>query len=104
MNISMSDDEQKKIIEVPREVRRPSGPRLSGTGKYGTAQTIEMTKFAQRSAAPRAAGHHAVLPHPAQKSRRKTTSRAPARAVGDDFDIILYSNPASAAISSSRSS
>ena len=50
-NISMSDDEQKKIIECLVKFVDHQVPVYPGTGKYGTAQTIEMTKFAQKCGA-----------------------------------------------------
>ena len=50
-NISMSDDEQKKIIECLVKFVDHQVPIYPGTGRYGTAQTIEMTKFAQKCGA-----------------------------------------------------
>lgn len=41
-NISMSDDEQKKIIECLVKFVDHQVPVYPGTGKYGTAQTIEI--------------------------------------------------------------
>ena len=64
-NISMSDDEQKKIIECLVKFVDHQVPVYPGTGKYGTAQTIEMTKFAQKCGAEGALVMevNALIPH-----------------------------------------
>ena len=64
-NISMSDDEQKKIIECLVKFVDHQVPVYPGTGKYGTAQTIEMTKFAQKCGAEGALviEVNALIPH-----------------------------------------
>ena len=76
-NISMSDDEQKKIIECLVKFVDHQVPVYPGTGKYGTAQTIGDDEVRTEVRRRGRAGHHAVLPHPAQESCRKPLQEAP---------------------------
>lgn len=91
-NISMSDDEQKKIIECLVKFVDHQVPVYPGTGKYGTAQTIEMTKFAQKCGAE---GALVIMPYYLIPHKRAVVNhfKKLREAVGDDFDIILYNNP-----------
>ena len=91
-NISMSDDEQKKIIECLVKFVDHQVPIYPGTGKYGTAQTIEMTKFAQKCGAE---GALVIMPYYLIPHKRAVVNhfKKLREAVGDDFDIILYNNP-----------
>ena len=91
-NISMSDDEQKKIIECLVKFVDHQVPVYPGTGKYGTAQTIEMTKFAQKCGAE---GALVIMPYYLIPHKRAVVNhfKKLRKAVGDDFDIILYNNP-----------
>ena len=91
-NISMSDDEQKKIIECLVKFVDHQVPVYPGTGKYGTAQTIEMTKFAQKRGAE---GALVIMPYYLIPHKRAVVNhfKKLREAVGDDFDIILYNNP-----------
>lgn len=91
-NISMSDDEQKKIIECLVKFVDHQVPVYPGTGKYGTAQTIEMTKFAQKFGAE---GALVIMPYYLIPHKRAVVNhfKKLREAVGDDFDIILYNNP-----------
>ena len=76
-NISMSDDEQKKDHRVPREVRRPSGPRLSRHRQVWHRADHRDDEVRTEVRRRGRAGHHAVLPHPAQESCRKPLQEAP---------------------------
>ena len=91
-NISMSDDEQKKIIECLVKFVDHQVPVYPGTGKYSTAQTIEMTKFAQKCGAE---GALVIMPYYLIPHKRAVVNhfKKLREAVGDDFDIILYNNP-----------
>ena len=91
-NISMSDDEQKEIIECLVKFVDHQVPVYPGTGKYGTAQTIEMTKFAQKCGAE---GALVIMPYYLIPHKRAVVNhfKKLREAVGDDFDIILYNNP-----------
>lgn len=91
-NISMSGDEQKKIIECLVKFVDHQVPIYPGTGKYGTAQTIEMTKFAQKCGAE---GALVIMPYYLIPHKRAVVNhfKKLREAVGDDFDIILYNNP-----------
>ena len=91
-NISMSDDEQKKIIECLVKFVDHQVPVYPGTGKYGTAQPIEMTKFAQKCGAE---GALVIMPYYLIPHKRAVVNhfKKLREAVGDDFDIILYNNP-----------
>ena len=91
-NISMSDDEQKKIIECLVKFVDHQVPVYPGTGNYGTAQTIEMTKFAQKCGAE---GALVIMPYYLIPHKRAVVNhfKKLREAVGDDFDIILYNNP-----------
>lgn len=91
-NISMSDDEQKKIIECLVKFVDHQVPIYPGTGRYGTAQTIEMTKFAQKCGAE---GALVIMPYYLIPHKRAVVNhfKKLREAVGDDFDIILYNNP-----------
>lgn len=91
-NISMSDDEQKKIIECLVKFVDHQVPVYPGTGKYGTVQTIEMTKFAQKCGAE---GALVIMPYYLIPHKRAVVNhfKKLREAVGDDFDIILYNNP-----------
>ena len=88
-NISMSDDEQKKIIECLVKFVDHQVPVYPGTGKYSTAQTIEMTKFAQKCGAE---GALVIMPYYLIPHKRAVVNhfKKLREAVGDDFDIILY--------------
>ena len=88
----MSDDEQKKIIECLVKFVDHQVPVYPGTGKYGTAQTIEMTKFAQKCGAE---GALVIMPYYLIPHKRAVVNhfKKLREAVGDDFDIILYNNP-----------
>lgn len=91
-NISMCDEEQKKIIEALVKFVDGQVPVYPGTGKYSTAQTIEMTRFAQDCGAD---GALVIMPYYLIPHKRAVVNhfRALRNAVGDDFDIILYNNP-----------
>ena len=88
----MSDDEQKKIIECLVKFVDHQVPVYPGTGKYGTAQPIEMTKFAQKCGAE---GALVIMPYYLIPHKRAVVNhfKKLREAVGDDFDIILYNNP-----------
>lgn len=91
-NISMKDDEQKKIIETLVRFVDHQVPVYPGTGRYSTAATIEMTKFAQDCGAD---GALVIMPYYLIPHKRAVVNhfRDLRNAVGDDFDIILYNNP-----------
>ena len=67
-------------------------PFIPALAKYGTAQTIEMTKFAQKCGAE---GALVIMPYYLIPHKRAVVNhfKKLREAVGDDFDIIPYNNP-----------
>lgn len=90
-NIAMSIDEQKKIIETVCRYVDGEVPIYAGTGRYTTAQTIEITKFAADCGAE---GAMIILPYYLKPHKRAVMNhfRAIHKAV-DNINIMAYNNP-----------
>lgn len=89
-NISMSDIEQKDIME--RMVKFIDGqvPVYPGTGRYSTAQTIDLSLHAQKLGAD---GVLVIMPYYLQPHKRAVVNHFRALRKAIDIEIILYNNP-----------
>ena len=89
-NISMSMEETKYIMKSIIDHVAGRVPVYAGTGKYSTAQTIELSKYAQEVGA---AGVLVIMPYYLQPHKRAVVNHFRALRKAIDIDIILYNNP-----------
>lgn len=92
--VAMTDEERRVLLEVALETAAGRVPVLAGTGAYGTAQTIGLTRHAAKAGAAAAL---VVLPYFQRPSRQEILDhyRTVSRAV--DLPLWVYNIPANAA-------
>ena len=89
-NISMSTREQKYIMESIIKSVDHKVPVYPGTGRYSTAQTIELSQYAQKCGAE---GVLVIMPYYLQPHKRAVVNHFRKLREAIDIDIILYNNP-----------
>lgn len=89
-NISMSMEEQKMIMKSIIDFVDHRVPVYPGTGRYSTAQTIELSKYAQECGAE---GVLVIMPYYLQPHKRAVVNHFRKLREAIDIDIILYNNP-----------
>ncbi|MBE6829983.1 dihydrodipicolinate synthase family protein [Caproiciproducens sp. R1] len=89
-NISMTMEEQKKIMKSIIDHVNHRVPVYAGTGRYSTSQTIELSKYAQEVGAE---GVLVIMPYYLQPHKRAVVNHFRALRKAIDIDIILYNNP-----------
>lgn len=89
-NISMRFDEQKKIIETMTKFIGGQVPVYAGTGRYTTAETIEMSQYAQKAGAD---GVLVIMPYYLIPHKRSVMEHFRTLRKAVDIEICLYNNP-----------
>ena len=89
-NIAMDTEEQKKIIECVVKYIDGEVPVYPGTGKYSTAQTIELSKHAQDVGAD---GVMVILPFYLKPHKKAAMNHFRELRKNIDIDIMVYNNP-----------
>ena len=89
-NISMSTREQKYIMESIIKSVDHKVPVYPGTGRYSTAQTMELSQYAQKCGAE---GVLVIMPYYLQPHKRAVVNHFRKLREAIDIDIILYNNP-----------
>jgi 4-hydroxy-tetrahydrodipicolinate synthase len=90
---AMSEDERRKVLETVVDEVDGELPILAGTAFAGTRQTIEMSKYAESIGYD---GAQIVLPyyHTPSEEGMYQHYKAISDAVGPDFGVMVYNNPA----------
>ena len=88
--IAMRETERRRIIELGIEAVNGRVPVMAGTGYYSTAQTIELTQFAESAGAD---GALIILPYYQLPKRHEVKDHYRAVARNTDLPIFCYNNP-----------
>lgn len=89
-NISMGFEEQKHIMEVMIKSVAGAVPIYAGTGRYTTAETIELSEYAQKCGA---AGVLVIMPYYLIPHKRAVMNHFRELRQAINIDICLYNNP-----------
>lgn len=91
-NISMGMEEQKRIMESMLRFIDGQVPVYAGTGRYTTAETIELSLHAKTSGAD---GVLVIMPYYLIPHKRAVMNHflELRKAVGSELEICLYNNP-----------
>lgn len=91
-NISMGMEEQKNIMEVMTRFIDGQVPVYAGTGRYTTAETIDLSLHAKKVGAD---GILVIMPYYLIPHKRSVMNhfKELRKAVGEDLEICLYNNP-----------
>lgn len=91
-NISMRLEEQKQIIDSMLRFIDHEVPVYAGTGRYTTAETIELSLAAKKSGAE---GVLVIMPYYLIPHKRAVMQhyRDLRKAVGEELEVCLYNNP-----------
>jgi 4-hydroxy-tetrahydrodipicolinate synthase len=87
---SMSDDENKKAIDIIAEEVNGQFPLLIGAARAGTRYTIEMAKYAQKAGAD---GVLIIHPYYAMPTVNDIIAHYETIAEALDIGIVIYNNP-----------
>ena len=89
-NIAMTLEEQKDILEKCIKFVNGQVPVYAGTGRYSTAQTIELSKWSQDCGAD---GVMVILPYYLQPHKKAVFDHYRVLRAELSIDIMLYNNP-----------
>jgi 4-hydroxy-tetrahydrodipicolinate synthase len=89
-NIAMRFEEQKHIIEVLTKSIGGAVPVYAGTGRYTTAETIELSQYAQKCGAD---GVLVIMPYYLLPHKRAVMNHYRDLRHAIDIEICLYNNP-----------
>jgi Dihydrodipicolinate synthase/N-acetylneuraminate lyase len=89
-NISMGMEEQKRIMEVMIKAVGGKVPVYAGTGRYTTAETIELSQYAQKCGAE---GILVIMPYYLIPHKRAVMNHFKELRKAVDLEICLYNNP-----------
>lgn len=89
--IGLDRRERAELVEISAAAVDRAVPIIAGTGAYGTAETIAMTRDA---AAAGADGAIVILPYYQRPARHEVVEHFRAIARSTDLPIMLYNNPA----------
>ena len=89
-NITQTMEEQKMILEKCIRFVDGQVPVYAGTGRYSTAQTIELSKWAQQCGAD---GVMTILPYYLAPHKKAVMDHFRAVRAALDIDIMIYNNP-----------
>lgn len=89
-NISMRLEEQKHIMDVMIKCVGGAVPVFAGTGRYTTAETIELSQHAQKCGAD---GVLVIMPYYLIPHKRAVMGHYRELRKAIDIDICLYNNP-----------
>ncbi len=88
--IGMSDYERAQLVEVAIDAAAGRVPVIAGTGCFGTAATVDLTR---RAEAAGASGSLVILPYYQRPFRHEVMAHYRAVARATDGPIMLYNNP-----------
>ncbi len=88
---SLTEEEQKNIIKICVEEVNGAVPVIAGTGRAGTKQTIEISKYAQEVGAD---GVQVILPYYFVPTEEGMYQHYKHLAEAIDIGIVIYNNPA----------
>jgi dihydrodipicolinate synthase/N-acetylneuraminate lyase len=89
-NMAMTMDEQKEIIKAACEFVNGRVPVYAGTGKYSTAQTIELSQYAEKCGAD---GVMVINPYYFTPYKRAVLNHFREVKKNIGIDILIYNNP-----------
>ncbi|NUR83509.1 MAG: dihydrodipicolinate synthase family protein, partial [Nonomuraea sp.] len=90
--VALGQDERRALLEAAVDI---GVPILAGTGAYGTADTIALTRHAESAGAAAAL---VVLPYFQRPSRAEVMDHYRAVAAATDLPVWVYNIPANAAV------
>ncbi|GAA0924324.1 dihydrodipicolinate synthase family protein [Nonomuraea longicatena] len=93
--VALSSAERRALLETALDVAAGRVPVLAGTGAYGTAETIALTRHAERAGASAAL---VVLPYFQRPSPPEVLAHYRAVAAASDLPVWVYNIPANAAV------
>lgn len=89
-NMAMDTEEQKEIIKCACEFTEHKVPLYAGTGKYSTAQTIELSKYAEECGAD---GVMVINPYYFTPHKRAVFQHFREIHENINIDMLIYNNP-----------
>lgn len=89
-NMAMETDEQKAIIKCACDFVHHEVPLYAGTGKYSTAQTIDLSKYAEDNGAD---GVMVINPYYFTPHKRAVMNHFREIHSNLGIDILIYNNP-----------
>ncbi|MEU7000015.1 dihydrodipicolinate synthase family protein [Nonomuraea sp. NPDC046570] len=93
--VALTDLERQRLLEVAIETAAGRVPILAGTGAYGTARTVALTRHAEAAGAAAAL---VVLPYFQRPSRREILGHYRTVAAATALPLWVYNIPANAAV------
>ncbi|GAA0411724.1 4-hydroxy-tetrahydrodipicolinate synthase [Acrocarpospora corrugata] len=89
--ISLSGAERRRLFEVTVKAAAGRVPVIAGTGAFGTAETVELTRGAAEAGA---AGAIVILPYYQRPHREEVLAHFRAVGRAAEIPIMVYNNPA----------
>jgi 4-hydroxy-tetrahydrodipicolinate synthase len=92
--ISLTEAERRRLVEVAVDSVAGRVPVVAGTGYFSTAETIRLTRFAEKAGAD---GAIVILPYYQRPTVAETLRHFAQVAAATSLPILVYNNPANSA-------